>query len=245
MDFLRAIFPIFLIPTNYREVLLKLASFAFWEVWLITFFLRNVKEVDLLFTRIERYGKVGEFVATIPNYQHINIFGFVIAFIVAAISHIIQLHDKISDTLGIRRRFDRNNIILPLGVLVGSHLTPNQLNSIPQNRNTIMTEIFYRYASSRADNPLVDKHNIEHAIGAWAWFWIAIEAIFFAVISLFIFAAFSASGMVIAFLGYLVVLFALAFYLYNRVERLVRPEIEQIVADPTAKQAIKNSLNAL
>jgi hypothetical protein len=48
--------------------------------------------------------------------------------------------------------------------------------AIDDHRDSLMRDVFYRFASSKSDNPVVDKHDIEHALNAWAWFWAFVEA---------------------------------------------------------------------
>jgi hypothetical protein len=162
-DILKAMVPIFSVPTNYNDVLKKLAGFLFYDALIATFLLRGIPEIDAFLRKIESYGAIGDAPSTIPNYSRLNLSGFAIALLVAGIGYWLQLHDRISDLFAIRRRFDDSAILLPLAVMTGVKLSPIQLNALRVNRDTIMQTVFYKYASSRADKPLVDKHDIEHA----------------------------------------------------------------------------------
>jgi hypothetical protein len=51
------------------------------------------------------------------------------------------------------------------------------LNTLVSNRDILMRTVFYPYVSSRADTPLVEKHDIERALDAWSWYWLLVEAI--------------------------------------------------------------------
>jgi len=95
--------------------------------------------------------------------------------VAAWISYSLRLHDRISDLFGIRARFDRNYILLPLAILTGSQLSAFQLNRMGANRDSLMRRVFYRYASTRAERPLVDRHDIEAAIEIWSWYWVLVE----------------------------------------------------------------------
>jgi hypothetical protein len=168
--------PIFVPPTNYALVLQKLAGFAFWETYIITFFLRDIPPIGAAFRSAESYGSFGLLIGALPHSNAFNILGFVIALVVALLTRAVKLHDLISGVFGIRKRFDRKHILFPLATLVGHPLTDCQRKVVIAKRHDLMREVFYRYASSRADAPLVDKHEIEHALDAWSWFWVCIEA---------------------------------------------------------------------
>src|SRR5206468_2567149 len=84
---------------------------------------------------------------------------FIFCLLVAWIGYAVRFHDRMSDLFGIRKRFDRNYILLPLAILTRSQLSAFQLNRVDANRDSLMRRVFYRYASSRAEKPLVDKHD--------------------------------------------------------------------------------------
>ena len=123
-----------------------------------------------------RGGPIGKAVGTIPHSDVLNLSGVVIAFVVALLTRMFQFHDRISDVLGIRRRFDLKNILIPLAKRVGSDVTEEKELKMAERRDELMHAVFYKYASSRAEKPLVDKHDIEHALNAWSWFWVLVEA---------------------------------------------------------------------
>ena len=158
-------------------MLKKLASFAFYETYIITLLLRVNPAANSLFRRVESWGPIGKLDAVIPNHLVLNLSGLAIAFGVAILTHMFQFHDRISDVLGIRRRFDREAILIPLFQRVGLTITQDKASEIRKHRDELMRAVFYRYASSRAESPLVDKHDIEHALNAWSWFWVCVEAV--------------------------------------------------------------------
>jgi hypothetical protein len=174
-EFLDLMLPFFSTTKNYDDILRKLASFAFYETYVITLLLRSNPRFDAFFSAIESWGPVGKVVAVIPHHEVLNLSGIVIAFIVAILTHTFKFHDKISDVFGIRSRFDRKNILVPLAHRVGSRVTKDKETRIAQRRDELMRAVFYKYASSRAESPLVDKHDIEHALTAWSWLWAFIE----------------------------------------------------------------------
>ncbi|MBV8738687.1 MAG: hypothetical protein JO007_15795 [Alphaproteobacteria bacterium] len=233
------------IPKNYADMLRKLSSFAFYETYFITLLLRANPILDTFFMTIESRGPIGKVVAIIPYHEVLNLSGIVIAFVMAVLTHMFQFHDRISDVLGIRRRFDRRRILIPLSQRVGSVVTKDKETRIGKHRDELMRAVFYRYASSRADKSLVDKHDIEQALNAWSWFWVCVEAV----------AYFGAGAMSACWLGspdlartFAIIATAfliIAFVQYMRLAGYARPQIDSIVADPTAAFDIKNQLDAL
>lgn len=244
-DFLKLLLPLFLSPKDYSEMLKKLASFLFYDVWIVTFLLRGIPAIDAAFNSVENFGAVGQAISLIPGHEKLNISGLVIALIVAGVSYAIQLHDRISDLFGIRSRFDRNYILLPLAVLVGVELSPAQLNAMIANRDPLLRVVFYPYVSSRAEHPLVDRHDIERALDAWSWYWLLIEPLPIVLIALLVAAFFKAYGLLVGFCAAFISLWLLAWLFSLRLERFTRPEIETIAADPTARLAVREAFNAL
>jgi hypothetical protein len=245
-DILSLILPFFSIPKNYGQSLKKIAGFAFYEGYIITFFLRGIPIINTAFRSVEHYGALGAaLAATIPHYDVLNIAGFAIALLVALISHVFQFHDLISDAIGIRRRFDPNAILFPLAELVGTHLTDAQKNNIRANRDSLMHDLFYRYASSRDKNSLVDKHDIEHAIAAWSWFWVFLEGTVYCGVATAVSIYFRASGLEKGFAVALIVYVGLAIIQRRRLPRYARPQIEKIASDHTAAVDIRQKLDAL
>ena len=157
--------------------------FMFWETYIITSFLRNTPQIDPRFQLAETLPPFNTILDTFPNASKFNIFGAVIALLVALFTRAVKLHDLVSDVLGIRRRFDCNYILFPLAALVGENLSSRQKEAATAARSNLMRQVFYRYASSRADSPLVDKHEIEYALDQWSWFWVCVEAIVLCVLA--------------------------------------------------------------
>jgi hypothetical protein len=181
----------------------------------------------------------------IPNYEVLNVSGFVIAFMVAILTHTFHFHDRISDVLGIRRRFDRKNILIPLAKRVGSVVTKDKEAKIAHRRHELMRLVFYKYASSRADNPLVDKHDIEHALNAWCGFWVFVEAAFYFGVAAIIGWWLGSSKLALTFTIVSIAFLIIAFMKRAGLGRYARSQIESIAADPTASYEIKKQFDAL
>jgi hypothetical protein len=237
VDFLKLLIPVFLSSKDYPEMLKKLAAFLFWEAFIATFVLRGIPKVDMAFSSVD--------LSLIPGHEHLNLFGFVVSLAIACLSYAIQLHDRISDIFGIRYRFDRNYILLPLAVLVGVRLSPHQLNALSSNRDSLLRRVFYPYVSSRAEHPLVDRHDIERALDAWSWYWILIEAIPLALLGALVSAGFGSYSLLTWFSWISVGLWVAASLYYLRVPRFTRPEIEAIAASQAARLNITEAFGAL
>jgi hypothetical protein len=239
------LFPFFSTTKNYDEILKKLASFAFYETYLITLLLRANPRFDAFFKAIESWGPIGKVVGIIPHYDVLNVSGFVIAFIVAILTHTYQFHDRISDVFGIRRRFDRKSILNPLFQRVGCVVTKDKEAKIAQHRDELMHAVFYKYASSRAAQPLVDKHDIEHALNAWSWFWLFVEGVFYFGLGAIIAWWLDSQNLAVTLGIISIALVVLALVQRTRLDRYARPQIDTIAADPTASYDIKGKFDAL
>jgi hypothetical protein len=244
-DSIKLLLPIFLSSKNYDEMLKKLAAFLFYETWIMTFLLRGIPSVDAAFRSVESFGAIGTALSTIPNHEKLNLGGLAVALLIAGLSYAIQLHDRISDLFGIRRRFDRNYILLPLAVLVGAELSPRQLIALTRSRDNLMRTVFYPYVSSRNETPLVDKHEIERALDAWSWYWLLIEAIPLTLLGALIAAGFASYSLLCLFSMIFTILWLLAWLYYLRLESFSRSEIEAIAANSTARLAIRDAFSAL
>ena len=237
--------PFIVIPKNYGDVLNKLAGFAFYETYIITTVLRSNPTIDGFFTKIESLGPVGKAVASIPGLTVVNITGLLIAVVVALLTNMFQLHDRISDLLGIRRTFDRKFILIPLARLVGVQVTQASERSIAAKRDELMRSVFYRYTSSKAERPLVDRHDIEHALNAWSWFWVFVEAVPYFAIG-FIFAwSFDSGSLAKMLLGVSLFCMAISILQYLRLGRYARPQISRIANDASAAEEVRQRFDAL
>ena len=167
------------------------------------------------------------------------------ALILATVFRVIKLHDRISDCLGIRRRFDVLCILLPMASAAGEALSLDQQEKVWQNRHALMRVVFYKYASSSKGRAQIEEHAITMALDQWSWYWIIVEAIFIITVL----------GIFMMFVGnpYITVLaFALCLsgiWLLQGVKELcrryARDEISQIMEEPTRLAAIQAVFHAL
>jgi hypothetical protein len=59
-------------------------------------------------------------------------------------SRITRLHDLVSGLFGIRARFDRANILLPLAIMSGAKMSARQVANIKRDRSHLMRDTFYK-----------------------------------------------------------------------------------------------------
>lgn len=228
--------PILSTSRNYGETLSKLAGFAFWESYFLTFFLREIPSIGNTFSSFE---------ANFHLDLNLNVAGALIAVIVALFSRAFALHNLVSNVFGLRRRFDFNNILLPLAEKVGFQPTPTQMSAMKDNRKELMYEVFYKYASSRDENQIAGRHNVEHAMDAWSWFWWPIEASVFVFVAAIGAVAFGGYQIAVIFVGITLLLPLAALFMYPNLRQRAKPQISAIAADDNAKMAILARFNAL
>jgi hypothetical protein len=237
---------LFSLPKTYEQVLQKLALYLFVFSWLAASSLRSVPQIGDLARALEaaipQSPVLAPYLAWLPV---INLPGALIAGILAWLAYVVQLHDRISDLFRIRQRFDTGSILLPLAALVGATLSASRLNRLRADRDTLMRAVFYRFASSSAEKPLVDPHDIQHALSAWSWFWIMVEGSAVAVLGFTTAVIFGAWGTASLLGGAAIVAMAAAMLLHSRLERYARPQIERIASDEVAAAAVRDAFNAL
>ena len=102
------------------------------------------------------------------------------AFLLATLSRIFKLHDRISDLFLIRQRFDVSEILFPLAIGSGASLNGDQIRAIKRDRESLMYKVFYKYASSTPGKAVIDSHYITMALDQWCWYWIVLEVTFLA-----------------------------------------------------------------
>jgi hypothetical protein len=164
----------FQIAGEYPKMLAKIAIFTFFSAILGLVLLRHeFPALDNLLKPLS---------VPIPIATGLSLpFGTVLpAFLFAALSRIFKLHDRISDVFQIRWRFDVSEILFPLAIGCGASLTANQIRAIKKNRDSLMYDVFYRYASGTPGKAEIDPLYIKMALDQWCWYWIVLESTFLA-----------------------------------------------------------------
>lgn len=245
VDFFKLILPLFLSVENYDKMRQKLASFVFYEVYIASFFIRRMSEYGSGIKAFEKQIFGAELMQKYEILNAINPIGIIIAFLVATITYIFHFHDRVSDLFGIRRRFDRNVIIKRLADETGINLDAGKWASIISNHDRVMSNVYYKYTSSTAPNPVVDRHDIAQALDAWTWFWIALEGSVIWAIGVFLSLQASSERGAIWF-GFLLAGYLLGMlFLQPLLKRRAFAQVEKIADDHNAKLAVTGYLNAL
>lgn len=153
-------------PQNYTEMLNKIATTMFFISLVILAVLSNVVVGMESFMKLISFGKNYKF----GGFElYLSYFYFPLLFALA--ENMFKLHDRISDLLNIRYKFDKNVIIVEF--LLEMKLYKNFKKINKSNRKTIMNAIFYKYASST--NPQIERHLIDMALSSWCWYWIVMD----------------------------------------------------------------------
>jgi hypothetical protein len=95
----------------------------------------------------------------------------------AFLSRLVKLHDRVSDVLGLRRRFDVEHILKPMAQEAGVQLSPILETKLRRKRRDLMSAVFYKYASGGTGKAVIDDHYVTMALDQWAWFWIVLEGV--------------------------------------------------------------------
>jgi len=164
----------------------------------------------------------------------IKFYFFIISIIIAIIARAIRLHDRISDMLKIRKKYDLDNILLPLGVGCGYKIS--SIEKINEKRSVLMSSCFYKYCSY--SQPKIDAHLVYTTLDYLCWYWIAVEAQFFTFITL-VLTLFSSNITIIK----LVVIANLIFYCFGKIMNnacmsKTSSEIFAILSDTQRKKEI-------
>ena len=157
----------------------------------------------------------------------------IIPLIVAVLSRVIRLHDKISDILSIRQRFDTKYILIPMAHKVGSAA---RSGVIKNNRDDMMYKGFYPYAGFK--EPVIDAQLVRSALDNWGRFWVELEAVCLLFITMIIFLMIDKSTQ--CFVSFVIglVLIALCFFQYRVCISSATSEINAILDDDNRKKAI-------
>jgi hypothetical protein len=155
---------------------------------------------------------------------------------------IIKLHDRISYIFRLRAFYDWEYVLKPIRDAVGSELDKKTVLS---NRGRLMSKVFYRYASSRDDNPVVDKHLIEMILDQLTWYWMIIESSFivFCVFGILLYLDAFEHALVVFYLGLGLVIFSKV--LQGSCSKYTIQEVEVILDSASRKREIKEHFDAL
>jgi hypothetical protein len=223
---------------TYSEMLNKIATWTFVAALVATALVRaRVPQVDTA---------LGVFSFKVPVAGMDFPLGTLLpAFGLAVLSRVAKLHDRLSDLFGIRRRFDRQEILLPMALSVGASLTPDQIEKLETNRRGLMGEVFYRFVSSDKSKSQIDSHYVTMALDQWSWYWVVLEVAFvIALAGVILFAGHDYFDATLA-AWMVVLLIAVLQAIRASCVRYARAEIREILKVKDAPDLIRASFRAL
>ncbi|MFA6283743.1 MAG: hypothetical protein WCV64_10415 [Desulfurivibrionaceae bacterium] len=148
---------------------------------------------------------------------------------IALISRVFLLHDKLQKIFGLRKLFEEKYILQSLAKNVELSLDGQQKYWMGVNRNDLLYQAFYPYASFK--DPVIDRQLVYTAADRWGWFWAAMESSFILLISSIIFFALSAwLGLAIAF-GIALLLILFMFYQWTNLIESAEAQVKAIGLD--------------
>ena len=225
---------IFSSPKNYTEMVEKISKSTF----VLSIFL-----LYILYCTNDQFADALNRLSFGIQYKFIGIqfclAGFYLPLLIGLIEHIFKIHDKISELLKIRYKYDTYVIINNMAKKCDICLNINNINK--SNCKKIMGKIFYKYASST--KPEIDEHNILLALNEWCWFWIILDTtILFLITSIwFLIVNYSCCNL----LTVICILFVLLLSLWaikKQAERYTKAEINEILSKPSRKKEIEEEL---
>jgi len=154
-------------PENYSDILKRIFAATLTAGVLCTFALAAVSPTA------RRFLESWQTETSIGILDGVKALYILIPLLIAVMSRVFRLHDRISDFLGIRKRFDLKYILKPLAQGIGIPVSGPNWNRIEERRKTAMTRTFYRYASFQ--DPKIDLQLVRAAADRWAWFWCTVE----------------------------------------------------------------------
>ena len=165
------------------------------------------------------------------------------AAIISVLFRVFRVHDRISDVLRIRRRFDAKHILHPLAVGALGHVSDKEMKKIEGARNDLMYRVFYKYASSKT--PAIDAHFIEDALDWWGWYWCVLEGICVVLISAGLAGAYGHWRLCAAFVIASLIGVIGAALIKRRCNLSAHREVVEILRDKTRSREIESQFRAI
>lgn len=170
---------------------------------------------------------------------------FLGAFAFAFIARIVKLHDRLSDLFGIRKRFDIDAILIPMACATGAAVSLDQQESLKKSRHKLMTDVFYRYASSGPGSAQIDQHTIQMALDQWSWHWVCVEAICVLFLASAVLTWYQRYGAALCLVFVNLLMLWLLQAIREFCRRYARDEIRQILDDASRSTAVRKAFDAL
>ncbi|MCJ7729033.1 MAG: hypothetical protein MUO27_04030 [Sedimentisphaerales bacterium] len=214
-------------PESYSDMLERVTIFNFITclicVFVLSFYSPSVKKIlDYMPVEIDIVGIKG-----------LKALYVLVPAIITFVSRVIKLHDRISDLLSIRIKFDTKHILAPLSREVGSNLDSNVLRKM---RIDMMYKVFYHYAGF--DKPVIDLQLVRSALDDWGWLWVEMEVCCLFIVTTIIFLILLKPAQFFIITGAVSLLILMAFFQYRACIRDAEAEVNAIVSDGPRKEEI-------
>jgi len=225
---------------NYPQMLSKISIFTFVASAFALYLLRiEIRPLDQALAPYSLNLTISGLSFELP-------FGTIVpALVLALIFRMVKLHDRVSDLLRIRKRFDVYKILIPMALATGANLSISRIKKLEEKRHELMNNVFYKYASGTKEKAQIDPHYITMALDQWSWYWIIIEIDVVAGISSIILFATGKPIPTFWLLAGILCSIALLQFILKSCTVYAFQEIEQILGDEKRKQEIRKTFNAI
>lgn len=158
----------------------------------------------------------------------------------AILENVFKIHDRLSDILKIRYRFDKYVIIKKYLDTLGLSQKIDMITN--RNRDKVMYKIFYAYAGYT--NPSIDAHLIYMALGNWSWYWIFLDSTLVTIVIGTLFLTLSFSWMRLA--GVLIIIAILILLMLiirnSSCKEYAEKEVIEIMDDKNRRKEVRSFL---
>jgi hypothetical protein len=220
--------------TDYQSMLNRIFWFttasALIALWILR---RSIPELDVALTRVDVATAWGG-AKGLPTPA-----GYLLPALIVGIStRVFRLHARVSDWLGIRECFDVDVIIRGFAEQLAINLEPVNGEELRSARHRVMRKAFYPYVSGA--QPAIDQQLVLHALDAWSWFWIGVEATVLFTLTGFALIACSDFVVGIRTLAGAIGVAALGLpAIRSQCMRYATAQVRAILADPTREKAVR------
>lgn len=181
--------------------------------------------------------------ADIGPIKSIKALYVLIPVIIGTVSHILKLHDRISDLFRIRFLFDTKYLLFPLAQGAGLTLKKDLKDKILLNRVDAMYAVFYPYAGFK--NPVIDEQLVRTAADNWGWFWVLVESSFLFSVTTLILVWLSEWNYVFVCLIVILVEMILILRQWFACKRSAKRQVFMIVGDSNRRTSIAGYFQSL
>ena len=167
-----------------------------------------------------------------------------IPLVFALLTRMMRLHNRISDLLHIREKFDINHVIVKLAEGVNFQVDPQIKMKLKEKRDLLMRDVFYKYAPN-VEHAVINAQLVSSAFDNWGWFWCSLEASVIILISAFLAWFLVNFKISLWYFGSFIICIFISFAFYPSCKRTAQYEVEDILNNQNRKQEIREVFGAL